>query len=398
MQSQSSNWRNVALLSICQGLAVSVTAMVIFVASLIGYDLASNQAFATLPNATVVIGTALVIVPITMAMQRFGRRWVIFFAMLIATIATLLVIYALSIASFPLFCAAITGIGFSIASVGQFRFWAVESVEFRYKSTAAGLVLFGGIVAAFLGPEVALRGEHLLSMRFQGSFAIAGGLLIVTGCLALMINDIPLSPSDTVYPPRPFSHMLRSPWLWTAALAAVVAYAVMTTIMTATPISMNHHFGHSLDDTKHVIQSHAAAMFLPSLFTPLVVRILGLQKMIVGGALLYALCIAIGFSDWSLHGFWLSLVLLGVGWNLLYVAGTAMLPQTYQPNERFRAQAFNDGSVYVAQALASLSSGVLLNWIDWQSLLFVCLPLVAIPIVALVVARRKVALPTAASA
>lgn len=396
MQDLPSNWRNVVLLAVCQGLAVSVTAMVIFVASLIGYDLASNPSFATFPNAAVVIGTALLVVPITMTMQRFGRRKVIFFAMLLAALSMLLVIYALSVASFTLFCVAITGLGLSIASIAQFRFWAIESVAFKHKSTAAAVVLFGGIVAAFLGPEVAVRGEHLLSMRFQGSFAIAAVLLFATGCLALLIKDIPLSHNDQCQTQRPFSQMLASPWLWTAALAAIVGYAVMTMVMTATPISMNHHYGLSLDDTKWVIQSHSAAMFLPSLFTPLVVRWLGLQKMIVAGALLYALCIAIGFSDWSLHGFWLSLVLLGMGWNLLYIAGTAMLPQTYQPNERFRAQAFNDGSVYIAQALASLSSGVLLNWLGWQSLLILCLPLTVIPVIVLIMARRKMALPAAA--
>jgi MFS family permease len=166
--------------------------------------------------------------------------------------------------------------------------------------------------------------------------------------------------------------------------SGAVAFVVMSFVMTGTPISMHHTYGHSLVDTKWVIQSHIAAMFLPSLIAPLLFRWLGIRGLMLAGLACYGTTIAIGYFDISVNGFWLQLVLLGVGWNFLFVAGTALLPTSYKESDRFKAQAFNDSTVFSLQALASLSAGWALNLISWQQMLLLCTIPISLMLLALI--------------
>ena len=147
----------------------------------------------------------------------------------------------------------------------------------------------------------------------------------------------------------------------------------MSFVMTGTPISMHNHFGHSLSDTKWVIQSHIAAMFLPSLITPWLFRLFGIRGLMTIGLACYGLTIIVGLIDSSVMGFWLQLVILGIGWNFLFISGTTLLPRTYLKGEKFKAQAFNDSVVFSTQAIASLSAGWAISTTSWQAMLLVCL-------------------------
>lgn len=384
-----SDWRNVALISLCQALAFSVTSMQIFVGSLIGHELASDPSWATLPVAAMVVGTASLVVPLTLAMQRLGRRKVSAFAMLAAAASALLSAWSIEQRSFVGFCLGMGGTGVAMAALAQFRFWAMESVLPERMPTAAAAVLIGGVAAAMLGPQLALWGNALTATAFVGAFLLAACLLISVALLVMTTRDIPVAALATTEPARPLSAMLASRWFWTALITGTVAYAVMTTLMTATPLSMHHGQGHSLEDTKWVIQSHIIAMFLPSLITPLLAQRVGLPGTILLGVLLYGLTIGFALSDSSVTGYWSALVMLGLGWNLLFLAGTSLLPQTHLPSERFRAQAFNDGFVFTTQALASLGAGALLHWLGWQALLWICLPVALLPMALLLYARAK---------
>ena len=388
-----SNWRNVALLAVCQAMAFCVSSAMVFVGSLIGHELASDPALATLPIAAMVVGTASFTYPLTRLMQRYGRRNIIRAALLFAALDSLLIAYSLQVANFWFYCLAVVGIGAAMASLAQFRFWAMESVTSAKMPTAASIVLMGGIVAAFIGPELALFGENLLSKQFQGTFLLISVVLVGVIILVSQITEIPQPQSYSASPPQPLASILVSPWLWTATLSAMVGYSIMTLIMTATPISMHYVHGHTLQDTKWVIQSHVAAMFLPSLFIPIISRFLNLQAMIFLGICIYVICIGIALVDSTLLGFWSSLVLLGLGWNLLFVAGTSLLPLTHAPEHRFRVQAFNDGFVFSFQALASVSAGFLLDTLGWQALLIFCLPLCTVPVLALLLSRRSSKFP-----
>jgi MFS family permease len=183
--------------------------------------------------------------------------------------------------------------------------------------------------------------------------------------------------------------MLRNPSLALAVASGAVAYVIMSFIMTATPISMHLHHGHSMADTKWVIQSHIAAMFLPSLLTAWLFRLLTIRGLMLAGLSAYAAMIVIGILDVTVLGFWGQLVLLGIGWNFMFVAGTALLPTTYRPGEQYRAQALNDTVVFSTQAIASLSAGWAVSVMSWQALLLACLLPMALLVAVIGAARGR---------
>lgn len=176
---------------------------------------------------------------------------------------------------------------------------------------------------------------------------------------------------------RPLRDILRSPIVILAVCSAALGYGVMSLLMTATPISMHTHAGHSLESTKFVIQSHIAAMYLPSLVYAALCRRLGFVGMLWLGIAAYLVCLAIALADTAFLNYWAALILLGLGWNFLFLSGTNLLPRGYPPVERFRVQSANEFLVFSVQALASLSSGWFLYHIGWRGLVVVCLPLLA---------------------
>lgn len=175
---------------------------------------------------------------------------------------------------------------------------------------------------------------------------------------------------------RPLTTMLQNPTLLLAIASGAVGFVVMSFVMTATPISMHLHQGHSLEDTKWVIQSHIAAMFLPSLLTVWLFRLISLRGLMIAGLACFSTTIAIGLIDSSVMGYWGQLVMLGIGWNFLFVSGTALLPTAHEPGEQYRAQALNDSVVFSSQAVASLSAGWAITAMSWENMLLMCsLPL-----------------------
>ncbi|XOV95219.1 MAG: MFS transporter [Bacteroidota bacterium] len=163
-----------------------------------------------------------------------------------------------------------------------------------------------------------------------------------------------------------------------AITSATVGYTVMSFIMTATPVSMHVIDGHSLHSTKWVIQSHILAMFVPSLIAAWIIAKLGISRMMITGLLAYLACIAIAYSSHHLNNYWISLILLGVGWNFLFIGGTTLLPNSYQPSERFKVQAINEFTIFGFQAIASLSAGWILFSIGWEYLLMLTIPIILI--------------------
>ena len=379
--------RNLVLLVICQCLAFSVPPMMMLIGSLIGASLSSNAQQATLPIAAMVVGTAVATAPAVLLMRRYGRKPVLIGFMLFGALNMALLYQALAWRSFLWFCVGSAGIGAVMAAVAQFRFVAMESVPLAKATAAASWVLLGGVVAANLGPELAVAGRYLTAVEYQGSFILVAGCLVLVAGLLFGLTPVVGADITPTQPPRPLRQMLQNPLFWLAVMSGTVGFAVMTGIMTATPISMHHHHGHSLEDTKWVIQSHITAMFLPSLVAPLIARWLGLQGMMLAGLVAYAACVWIGSSSQSVMAFWGSLVLLGVGWNFLFVAGTALLPTTYRAGEQFKAQAINEAIVYSVQAIASLSAGWALAQIGWQSLPWWWLPLCLLPIALMLISK-----------
>jgi predicted MFS family arabinose efflux permease len=262
--------------------------------------------------------------------------------------------------------------------MNQFRFAAIESVDKNLSATATSAVLIGGLVSAFLGPEIAIFGKNLFATAFVGSFVLLSICFLVAFVLLYFYQQTDIATSTQNNNARPLSAIIKQPVFIVAISSSAVGYIIMSYLMTATPMSMHIIDGFSLEQTKFVIQSHVIAMFLPSLFTAIIVKWLGVSKMMLIGVLLYFVCIAIALSDNALNNYWIALVLLGLGWNFLFIGGTSLLPQSYNNNEKYKTQSANDFLIFSLQAIASLSAGWFVFNYGWQIVLLSAVPLLIV--------------------
>jgi len=322
-------------------------------------------------------------------MSRVGRKRGFLIGASYAIGAGLLAAYAISIAHFYLFCIATFFLGSHNAFMQQYRFAAAELVPTDKVATALSIIMLAGVGAAYIGPEVAERMQFTEGLEeFAGSFIALSGLLCVTFVALCFYPNTAKTETGSDAPQRSLLEIIGQRTFIIAAAAGAVGYAVMSFIMTATPLSMRHGFDHSMNDTTWVIQSHIMAMYLPSLFSGALISRFGAHRIIAAGIVLMCICVAVAYHDSSLMHFWWALVLLGVGWNFLFLGGTTLLTKTYRHNERFKVQAFNDFVIFVPQAMAALGSGlVLANW-GWHGVLVLSLPWVVVLIPLLWFGRR----------
>ncbi len=392
--------RSVLFLAAAQALAAAGTFVVVLLGAILGAQLASRPEWATLPVSMGILGVAATTIPAAMLMQRIGRQRTFILGAALAGLSALGVAWAVAQQSFTIFCAAIFVMGANMACVQQYRFAAVEYVPPERASVAVSILMCGMLFAAFGGPQLALAARHWISStEYAGSF-VAVALLHVIAILLLSRIEAPqMHKADAGEPARPLAEIARQPPFVVAVLAGVSGYAVMSFIMTATPLSMHVVDGLSVEDTKWVIQSHLLAMFVPSLASGWLISRLGVKPMMTLGVVLMSLCIAIAaLGTHHLMHYWWGLVLLGAGWNLLFVAGTTMLTTTYRPSERFRAQAVNEFAVFGSQAIASLLAGPAMQHLGWKALHLISVPLLIAMAIGLLTLRRRSGMPQPAPA
>lgn len=393
--------RNLLILFVCQLVFVTGTVLLVTVGGLVGYELASTPGLATLPVALMVVGTAAAAIPAAMTMQKMGRRWGFTLATAMAASGAGLAVVAMQNENFWLFCLATSLVGASLGFSQHFRYAAAESVATAQVSYAVSFILLGSIVGAFLSPElIALSSAADASMPYQLAFMMAIGLyavaaLALCGFKAAQPSTAPEHQelaqtqvqaqvqSQANEAPRSLWLLVRQPLFFTAVLAGVVGQGVMTYVMTATPISMNVNDGFSILETSNVIRAHVIAMYVPSLFTPLLISRFGLKAVMTAGLVAFSITLVIGMAGHHMMHYWFALVLLGVGWNFLFVAGTTMLVAAYRDSERFKCQALNDFSIFGGSALASLLAGTVLHSFNWNILLMSAVPLVLVMALAL---------------
>lgn len=381
-------FKNVWLLALVNAIAMSASPMMMLIGSIVAVRLSGGTQWATLPIALMVIGTACGVIPASRGMARLGRKKTFLAFVGVGICACYLAGKGIALESFPLFCLGAFMIGTANAALQQVRFAAMETVPLEKGPTAASIIMCAGIIAAFLGPELALAGQHLASVEYQASFWLGMGCFGVGGVLLMFYVPAEQFGHDHHGEVRSWREMITSPPLVLAIASGAIAFVVMTFVMTATPISMHIHHGHSMADTKWVIQSHIAAMFLPSLVTAWLFKAFSIRGMMIAGLVCYGATIVIGLTDVSVIGFWGQLVMLGVGWNFLFVAGTALLPTAYNEGEQYRAQALNDSVIFSTQAAAALSAGWAISVISWQAILLLCLLPVGFMIGVLLFSRR----------
>jgi len=367
--------RNVWALVVAQAFGSCGTIMVIFAGSIVGAMIAPAEDLTTAPVTAVILGVAVSTVPAALLMRRIGRRAGFIIGCLIAATGALVGAYGAYTQNFWLFTAAMIPIGTNQAFIQQYRFAAVESVSSDRASRAIATVLLASIVAAILGPEVAVRARDAVAdTPYVGSFIGLAALYLmsIAALTQLRITAMSEARNEGTHR-RPLHQILLHPKALTAVAGAAIGYGVMTLLMTATPISMHIHRGMSEVDTKLVIQAHVLAMFLPSLVTGRMVARYGETAMLVLGIALNITCVGTAIAGDTFWHFCVALAALGVGWNLLFVASTTLLTRCYERDERYHVQAANDFSVFGFQATASFGAGLLVNLIGWENLAAVAL-------------------------
>lgn len=366
------------MLATAQMLGSSGLTVTVILGGIIAADIAPRPSLATVPISLAIVATALTTVPASLLMRRIGRRAGFIFGASVGLIGGLVAAQAVILANFLLFCTATLLLGSSMAFTQQYRFAAAESAPPERLSQAISYVLVGGLGAALVNPQLALAARWLIpGTLYAGSFVAVSILYAATiAVLWRLTVPPPFMPRPAAggdAPRTPFA----TPQFRMAVFAGACAYAVMSFVMTAAPISMHHIDHHDVEATTWVVQSHVLAMYLPSLFTGHVIARFGERNVMMWGGALLASCAGVSLFGHELMHYWLGLVTLGLGWNLLFVAGTTLLSRTVDPANRHRAQALNDFTVFGSQACASLLAGLAVQLIGWQALNLVTLPLLA---------------------
>ena len=392
--------KNLTLLVVCQLISATGSISMVTLGGIIGSSLTANKAWATLPLSLMVVAIAATAIPATMLMRRIGRSRGFALASLSAIVATLIGCAALFAASFWLFVLAAVLFGVNQAFTQQYRYAAAESVPARYIPRAISLVLVGSIGGAFLGPEVVTRAQNLVpAVPHAGTMIVLAGLFVVQALLFLRLKDIVHDGDDRAeVSDRPLKEIVWQPVYVVAVLGGAAGWGLMTLVMTATPLSMHIDDGFSLESTAGVIRAHVLGMYVPSLLAGFLIERFGVSRLMFTGALLLLGTSIVGLQGHTFMHYWWALVLLGVGWNFMYVGGTTMLTYTYSMAERFRAQAVNEFVVFGASATASLLAGTVMHFLGWFWLMWIPIPFLLVIALAILFVRRDPLLRRAPSA
>ena len=365
--------KNIYVISLVMALSFAIISMMVFLAGILGAQIAPSPELATLPMAMMIAATGLATIPAALIMQRFGRKAGMAIGLVVSLSGCVIAFYAAQTANFVLLMVGASCMGLNAAFTHQARFIILENAQGEAQA-ADGLTLglMANLVAAIIGPQLGAYGKELIDgdAAFSGSFVFAGGLIIAALLVLTLYKDVAIAEQQNAVAKRSLKQILMQPLFILAAGSPAIGYGVMSFIMTATPISMHEIDGHSLGHTKLVIQTHIIAMFLPSLISGALLK-RGLRKsLIFTGMSLYVVVALIGFNGMAVLHYWWALAILGLGWNLLFMTSTALLPQAYTPEEKFKTQAANDFLIFAFQGVAAFAAGWVLFSFAWSGVIW----------------------------
>ena len=389
----NSTRRNVALLAACQAMLFSSSATLASINGLAGMSLADNPALGTLPVTTWVLGGAISTLPASLYMKRVGRTQGLIAGAGTGIVAALICAFAIWTHNFWMLCLGTLVFGASNATGQYYRFAAADVSPPDYKARAISLVLLGGLLGGIIGPGLSRFSVDALPDRFLGAYLVPILYCLVSiGLLSATRIPNPTA-EEQASGGRSLRDIAKQPKFVVAVLSGAVGYGVMNLLMTATPIAMGI-CGHPFGDAAFVVSSHVIGMFAPSLVAGSLIKRFGVLNIILVGAALNVACVAVALNGVDVAHFWVALVLVGVGWNFMYIGGTTLLTETYRPEEKAKAQGANDMSIFVMMVISSLTSGFLVSRAGWNTVNLLALPvLAAVAVAAVWLALRKAPAP-----
>ena len=384
--------RNLWLLILSQIFGFTAANVTVFLSGIIGSEISPIKALATFPPSIYVVGIAISTVFAAKVMSVIGRRLGFVLASIGSSLASLLSAYAILNNNFIIFSLSCFFLGTGMAFIHQYRFAAAESVEKQKAPKAVSMLLLAGIVSAFIGISLANSTKNLVSDHvYVGSYLALACFTIMPAIILSFYKNTNVQ-SDEINlnkEVRSYKEFFLDPKFLQAMFSATFGYVVMAFLMTATPISMHFIHNISVDKVGIVIQFHVLGMFLPSLITGNLINKYGPSNIMYAGTFFYLLTIIMSFFEPNFVNYLISLILLGIGWNFLYISGTSLLVTTYQDHEKFKAQGFNDLVVFSATAIGSLSAGVLISITSWKVLNLMCIPFLVLILFSIIRADMK---------
>ena len=384
-QMKATIWR----LFFCQALMNATMVGQAAMGAIIGHSLSADPALATLPMAVQMTAVMAASIPASIIFGRYGRRAGFTLGAIVSLAGSLTFALGVWKQDFFIYClgSVLAGAGFGIAQ--HYRFAAAEAATPAYRPRAIALVMAGPVLAAAFGPEI-VKHTHQVFMPylFLGTYLVLALLPVI--CLVLLTGLTLPPPPPRAAVTTPVGEIMRRPAFVTAVVAGMVAYGTMNLVMTSTPLEMML-CGYGVNDSATIIQWHAAAMFAPSFVTGHIIARFGVRRVIATGAMLTAGCAIVALQGSAFGHFMVALILLGVGWNFMFVGATTMLTTAVAPSERVRAQALNDMIVFGSVTMTAVGAGVVHHLVGWAVLNVAILPPVAVALVALAWhARRRI--------
>ncbi len=368
--------RNVWLLSICQALLMTGNILLISVIGLVGKTLAPSESMITLPVALQFLGLMAATIPASLIMGRLGRRKGFSIGNIVGISGASIATYALASEAFYLFCFGTLLLGVGIGFGTLYRFAAIEVCDENARHRAISISMAGGVLAAMLGPNLAIYSQQWSP---DGLYVGAFMALVVLNICALLLLQTIRFPEVVHHQDAPkadsIKEIISAPNFMMAVFAAMVSYAVMNILMTATPLAMIG-CGFDFDKAAGVIEWHVLGMFVPAFFTGKLIERFGARQMILLGGVLFVLCVLVNIHGQSIWHFSTALILLGVGWNFMFIAATGLFSQSYEAHNKSKAQAFNEFFVFSCVTITALLSGWLESTIGWESMNIYVLPFV----------------------
>jgi MFS family permease len=369
--------RNVGVLAACQALLFTSHSTLTAINGLAGLSLAPYKGLATLPVTCWIVGSAIATMPASLHMKRVGRQRGLTLGTFWGMAGAAICGTAMALQSFWLLCFGTLVWGVYNAYGQYYRFAAADVATPDFRPTAISLVLAGGLVGGFLGPMVSRVTVDWLNTKFMGAYLSLIGVALGSAFLLRFIRIPAQTEAEHAGSGRPLREIAAQPKFLVAVLSAAIGYGVMNFIMTSTPIAMQV-CGHPFGDAAFVISWHLVGMFGPSFVTGTLIKRIGVLPVLLSGALFNLAAIAVAFAGISVAHFWWSLVLVGIGWNFLFIGGTTLLTTTYRPEERAKAQGANDQVIFIMMAISSVASGLTVTTGGWERVNLVAAPLIAL--------------------